>query len=278
VTEEGADSESVEPAQPPTDPTPPEPAPSEPPIEAKEEITFDALFEGVREINCGKGNPGPVIPSGDLVPVVTGDDDAYWQSGSGVLRRPAIFAAAGPFGNGRVITVGHQGFVHSSELPLYDNERFARNIVAWLSRSTPGPICVRLTGYSVHHEGFINRLTHEDDRYEMRMVNRDADLSPVDLEDCRVLVYAHRSNPTSKAELDAIESFVRDGGGVWFTGLGWGFMQQSKQDLDQYPMNQIGERFGFQFEKGTLWDPTNHSQGAAHPIFHRFRVTGKFEQ
>jgi hypothetical protein len=25
-----------------------------------------------------------------------------------------------------------------------------------------------------------------------------------------------------------------------------------------------------------LWDPTNHAHGAAHPIFHRFRVTDQF--
>jgi hypothetical protein len=274
VTEEGKDSTSVAPAQPRPDPTTFQPTFPEPLVEEKKELTYELLLNEVNGINCGTGNPGPVIPSGDLVPVATGDDDAYWQVMPGERRQPAVFAVAGPFGAGRVIAVGHEGFVSTESLQQYDNERFARNVIAWLSKSTPGPICVRLTGYSMHHERFVSRLTQEDDRYEIQKVNRGADLSLTDLENCRVLVYAHRSNPTSEAEIDAIESFVRDGGGAWFTGLGWGFMQQSKKDLEQYPMNQIGKRFGFRFENGTLWDPTDCSGGQkACPIFRRFRVT-----
>ncbi len=160
-------------------------------------------------------------------------------------------------------------FLNAVDLPRHDNERFHRNIIAWLDKDASQQICVRRTTWSGSGEDLVNMLRSEG--YQKRVVDREQVLTASDLEGCGVLVYLTRWDAISPEEIDVIEEFVRNGGGVWMDGLGWSYVGYVDPNLDNFPMNQIGERFGVRFENGYLIDPTNHEAGGSyHPIFHRF--------
>lgn len=89
--------------------------------------------------------------------------------------------------------------------------------------------------------------------------NRDRLLTPEVLEGCDVLVIPHPSDPRwerttgageprfERSELDAIESFVRDGGGLVVLG-------ETEQDKYGNNVNELLERFGLKLENDTVQD------------------------
>ena len=63
---------------------------------------------------------------------------------------------------------------------------------------------------------------------------------------------------------------MTEGGGLWLTGLAWGYLQTTNLPPASYGMNLIGRRFGIRFEYGQLNDPTNCAGGTGNPVFHAF--------
>jgi hypothetical protein len=73
----------------------------------------------------------------------------------------------------------------------------------------------------------------------------------------------------SQQEIDALKSFVLNGGGLLLLGLGWSWeLYNPGRTLDEYPMNILGEIFGIRWTTGYISDPTNNYNGQ--PIFHTF--------
>jgi hypothetical protein len=73
------------------------------------------------------GVPGPLWAlSENVVPIVSGDEDT--------TPIPSVVAAATLFGNGRVVALGHEGFLTNEAVALFDNKKFGINIVKWLDK------------------------------------------------------------------------------------------------------------------------------------------------
>ena len=85
------------------------------------QLGLSPLIAGVSSI-CAIGIPGPLwaLPE-NVVPIVSGDEDT--------APIPSVVAMATEFGNGRVVALGHDGFLTNEAIGLFDNKRFGNNIV-----------------------------------------------------------------------------------------------------------------------------------------------------
>jgi hypothetical protein len=70
------------------------------------------------------------------------------------------------------------------------------------------------------------------------------------------LILGNPWNEFTTAELDALEAWVRGGGGLLVLGVGWSWPIYSDDPTgDLYPSNVLGERFGFRVMDGSIYDP-----------------------
>lgn len=84
-----------------------------------------------------------------------------------------------------------------------------------------------------------------------------------------VLVIGTAWGSFAQSEIQAIEDFVKSGGGLWLTGLGWSWVDYHPgSTLEDYPMNKIAQRFGAFFNPDIIFDPTDYTSGPASAIFH----------
>ena len=108
------------------------------------------------------------------------------------------------------------------------------------------------------------------DSYRKHVVPRSVRLTTDDLANCGVLIYDSQWDETPQTEIDAVEAFVGNGGGLYLAGLGWSYKAYIDKNLDHFPMNQLGMRFGLRFEDGSVRDPTHNIGVSANPIIHTF--------
>jgi len=120
-------------------------------------------------------------------------------------------------------------------------------------------------GYS----SFANLL-----RIEGYQVDRStSSLSFDDLKGNDILVIADPFTPPkpfSTSEIEAINKFVNEGGGLLLIGVGWSWVDYSHRSIDAFPLNQISKEFGVSFNEDVISDPTNYypTGGEGNPIFH----------
>ena len=73
----------------------------------------------------------------------------------------------------------------------------------------------------------------------------------------------------TQSEMQAIEDFVKDGGGLWLIGLGWSWVgYHPDSTIYDYPMNQIAQRFGAFYNDDIIFDPTDYTTDPGSAIFH----------
>jgi len=78
----------------------------------------------------------------------------------------------------------------------------------------------------------------------------------------------------TQEEINAIEIFVRKGGGLMLTGVGWSWVAyHPESSIEEFPMNQIASRLGSFFNNDIIYDPTDYLGGPARPIFHTPYIT-----
>jgi hypothetical protein len=98
-----------------------------------------------------------------------------------------------------------------------------------------------------------------------------AELQPADVEGCGALLVITRWGDVSAAEMKTIVDYVKSGGGLLLSGLGWSFVGNTNNRIDRFPMNQIGRRFGVRFEHGILNNPAACLDGKSwHPMIDTF--------
>jgi hypothetical protein len=68
-------------------------------------------------------------------------------------------------------------------------------------------------------------------------------------------LFAPRKTPFTSAELDAMERFVRGGGGLIAAELGWSWTYYVHQPIEALPLNQLGARLGFGFTAENIGVP-----------------------
>ncbi|MBT4407862.1 MAG: hypothetical protein HOC79_08335 [Euryarchaeota archaeon] len=196
---------------------------------------FAHLACGVNEVGID-GTPGPLYPeSNTWTPIVAGDSD---------VPLPSIVMMASEFGFGRIIaTAGILG----SQTELYDNWIFNSNTLSYLTLNTKNVI-----GYSTGHNEYqqsIDELAKVAKTLNIVMEPIPSPITAEYLADYSSLFVAYATGTVTEDEIDVIEQWVNNGGKLVMLGLGWVWDHYHKGTMEDYPMNQLGSRFGVRWLK-----------------------------
>jgi len=236
--------------------------PSAPQLTVRGDSTdLSSVVSGVSSI-CAVGVPGPLFALNSTpVPIVAGDEDT--------TPFPSIVAMASSLGSGRVIALGHDGFLTNEALGLFDNKLFGDNVVGWLDKLSRKKVLVT-TGHSEWYGGSnFNDFKSELENHGYTVTRSPATITSSALSDVGVVLIGNAWGTIFQSEIDALRDFVASGGGLFIIGLGWSWEPYNPgSTLDDYPMNKLGAIFGIRWIDGYISDPTNNYNGQ--PVFHTF--------
>jgi len=228
----------------------------------KTRFNLSPLFDGVSRIFVS-GIPGPLKALNlDAFPIITGDEDS-----KPVSYVPVVITSV--FGNGRVVSLAHDGFFANSDLAKYDNKQFALNVIMWLDKDNKKTVYITTNHKEYEMPSSFSSLLNElkNRGYTVNTISQN--LSDPYLPENGVLIIGNAWSDFQDAELNTIKSFVNKGGGLLLWGLGWSYVQyNSPKNINDYPMNKVGTMFGVNWLTGTISDPTNNVSGS--PIFYTF--------
>ncbi|MEM3489071.1 MAG: hypothetical protein QXO75_05375, partial [Nitrososphaerota archaeon] len=208
------------------------------------------------------GIPGPLLALNvESVPMVAGDDDT--------TPIPSVVAIASTKGQGRIIALGHEGFLTNEALDLFDNREFGNNLIDWLDKLNKKKVLVTMGHREVYGGDNFDNFKRELEKRGYIVTRFYGELTTSVLTDVSIVLIGNAWGGFSKLEIDALENFVVNGGGLLLMGLGWSWKSHNQgKTLDEYPMNRIGEIFGIRWIDGYVYDPTNSYNG--YPVFHTF--------
>tara|TARA_R110000782_G_scaffold30348_7_gene75576 strand:- start:38236 stop:40449 length:2214 start_codon:yes stop_codon:yes gene_type:complete len=181
------------------------------------------LLRDVAAIQSG-GNPASLVAWDRAEPLVVAPDGT-------------IFAAATEIGSGRVVAVGHAGFISTENA---DSEILAANVIAWLGegRSKAGPI--RVLGLP---DPVAEELKRRGTPF-LRVQSRPAEAR---LDSIDVIV----SSPQAFANagrFDELRDWLHAGGSMLVTETAWGNLQLNPGlTLDELAANRLLTEAGIRF-------------------------------
>ncbi len=199
---------------------------SSPPLPAADPA--GELLEGVASVDA-PGVPGPlVLAGGGAVPLVTGGPDG----------EPV--AAASRLGPGRVVALGHNGYVAPESRNRGDTARFLDNALRWAAGGRKAPL-VGVLGES---------LRGPLERSGFRVAVLDG-LRPRDIGEAQVLLLdVHRVDDEARP---AVRAHLLRGGGLVAGGLGWGWLQLNPgKGIGDHPGSLLLGEAGILWADGTL--------------------------
>lgn len=163
-----------------------------------------ALTEGVAEI-AGPGIPGPVCVVGPgAFAVVTGKSDGV----------QAAMVAAGSAGAGRLVALGHDGYLAKAAIGTADTGRLWLNGVRWAGRSAAPKVAVVQASDLLAHLTANGLAATGIDVADLPELPPDVQVVCVDARGLR-----------AQAEIDALAALLARGGGVLIAATGWGWVQ-----------------------------------------------------
>jgi len=193
------------------------------------------LIEGVKSIESS-GAPGPVAAFGPLAfPVVLGSPGKN-------LSAPVVVASR--LGKGRIVAFGHGGFLGSTDKA--DTGRFIENAVRWTaSRTTAKPAEIKIG--VLRNDGLVKYLKTKGFAVT-ELDQKDWHTKLTGLQ----VVYADTGNWNPAASRPALDKFIRAGGGLITSGLGWGWLQLNpgKSLSEQHPGNLLLTHAGILYLDG----------------------------
>ena len=209
-----------------------------PPAAAQATEALSELIEGVATI-AAPGTPSPLSAwSKDAYVVVAGN------GGKGI-RAPAI--VGGRAGAGRFVALPHNGYFAGDALKQGDTARFLANCTLWLAGQARTPRVVVRTPDLAALLGADERVKKA--KFEVSVLQAGPLLPQLDGVD----VLLGLSTEVPDGDVDALEKWIRDGGGVLAGQCAWGWLQVSgKASLDQNPLQRLFGRFGVAWGEGYL--------------------------
>ncbi len=197
------------------------------------------LLEGVSAIGS-PGVPGPLLVAGKTTfAVVTGN--------LGGAAAPVV--AAGTLGRGRFVGFGHNGFFGDTS---YDTPRLLANAVRWSADKPDARVFAPRNIVEMLNSTGLSAVETPRD-WAARLTEVD------------VLCLSHGA--LSDDEQQAVESHLRNGGGVLFAGLGWGWLQVTPgKTIQQHPGNRLFAEHGLMWADGYMDDTVKDGFDAARPI------------
>jgi hypothetical protein len=215
---------------------------------------FCPLVEGIGSI-VSPGVPGPVMGfSPSWKAIAGGDDDTATPSALVLARR---------YGGGRIVAFGHDGL--PQHLDDLDNRGFMVNVLDWLNDNGFKQVAYA-TGHGEWVQGAqLAALATEMTNHGYAFTELSGLITTSALAGSDVLIVGNAWAPLNYNESYELEAFVNGGGSVLLLGLGWSW---NGTYYDDYPMNQIGERFQLRWLRNYITDPTHQTNGTA--VFHTF--------
>ena len=199
---------------------------------------YSIITQGIDTINGGAlGSVQLLNP--DAVPIAAGNG-----SYSGL-----VYAAAVQYGNGKAFIVGHEGAMADGSMDKYDQLTFFVNTIKWLNSTKKSILIKRGWASEGNMSILITKLRTEG--YNIQSTNQMIVSS--DLANIGIIIFGNDWNngqPYTQTEINTIEEFTRNGGGVLIGGLGWSY----SNNMDDYSMNNIAGIFGLRFGKDIFWD------------------------
>jgi Peptidase M60, enhancin and enhancin-like/N-terminal domain of M60-like peptidases len=184
----------------------------------------EAVLANVASIQTG-GNPASLVAWGDAQPLVASPDGE-------------VFAAAATLGEGRVVAMGHGGFV---ETDAADSEVFAANAIVWLAkREGVDQSPIRVAGVS-------SQVAAELTRRGIAFTSVKGGPKKIDFGALDVLVGSPQAFAKASRE-EELAAWIKGGGGMLLTETAWGVLQLNKDlTLDTLAANQLLEPWGLRF-------------------------------
>ncbi|XP_056428973.1 TRPM8 channel-associated factor homolog isoform X2 [Hyla sarda] len=143
----------------------------------------------------------------------------------GITNNFQCFFAAAYYGRGRIVVGTHEAYLYRKEL-----KPFILNAVSWLDAGRNGRIGVK-----------------KDLQIMTKVLQNSCAISNVSSE---VSVYCCRSS--NDAEVETIQQFVAEGGGLLIAGHAWYWSYSNPNVLSQYPGNKILNKFGISILSDTI--------------------------
>lgn len=196
------------------------------------------LLEGVNTI-AAPGTPSPLAAwSKDAYVVLAG-------SGGKGIRAPAI--VGGRAGTGRYVALPHNGYFAGEALKKGDTARFLVNCTLWLAGTARTPkVAVRTAELQAL---LANDAAAKEARLEVRLLAAGPLLPQL----AGVDVLLGLGSELQDGEVDALEQWIRAGGGVLAGQCAWGWLQTAgSASLDTNPLQRLFGRFGVAWCDGYL--------------------------
>ena len=193
---------------------------------------LDALLDGVADV-AAPGVPGPLCVYGPHVfPVVVGATNG--------LRAPVV--AAGRWEAGRVVVLGHDGYLDAPKLEHADTGRLLTNALNWTA-AAGGRGDARIGVVTDRRTAGLRAWLTDAGYDAVEVAPTPESLGAVDVV---AVVMWDQSEP----EIEALSSFVRAGGGLVAAATAWAWVPYLHPDLDiveDYPGNRLLAPSGIQW-------------------------------
>jgi len=223
---------------------------------------YTSLTDGITKI-VSPGTPGPISDMYDPAwkQIIGGDDDT---------SSPNVTMIARIYKNGRVVVHTLGGTLNKD---YYDNKKLNQNITNWLNQKGGKSVALS-NGHSEFHSlyGKAN-IFIEEAKASGYSVTTIETLNMENLQSIDVLVIGNAWSDFLDEEIIAVESFVKEGGGLLLTGLGWSWMGYHQYStMEDYPMAKMCLAFKCKFLDHYVNDPTDKlfADKNDSPIFHTF--------
>ncbi len=180
-----------------------------------------------------------------------------------------ILIAQREYNSGRILAVGHDSVLTNLNIP--GNKEVLEKAFRFLKGSVDTPLILFSDGhcewvptkYKTEAENLFKTL--REYKYRVERISKVIDSAK--LKGACVLVIGNAWGNLSDSEIDSIEKFVSNGGGLFVAGVTWSWKQysckdgyrcegkmqgQDVEDISTYPMNRVVKQFGMTFQDSQI--------------------------
>lgn len=180
-------------------------------------------------------------------------------------KNDQVFLTAREYNSGRVLAAGHDGVLTKAD----QEGKFLQPAFEWLTANGDPSILFSTGHCEVYPKypdqypdpGNFSRLSEQLKNWKYAVQTVPGVIDDEKLKGGGVLVIGNAWGNLTKPEIEAIEKFVSNGGGLFVVGLGWSWNQlsttdpyfkckeqeqtqgQNVNDMSTYPMNRVAEPY-----------------------------------
>jgi hypothetical protein len=213
---------------------------------------FNVMTKGVKSIGEENWRFTAIAPlKPDVLPLFWGDHKAYTGDARWPQNSFPPVAVAGEYQKGRFVALGHDGLLIDPSA----NDELTANILNWLGKSYKYKKVVIYT----HLGRWFNKakLTAKAKGLlasrEVEITELSSKVTDKNLKGCDLFIIARPSEMVDQSEVSSIVSYVKQGGSLLMTGMGWFWEAQNKShDIKDFPLNRLGRHLGFEYSRTSI--------------------------